>query len=106
MNKDEVQEIVKETVKELRREGLIHDEFKQIARSTGQKLKDYYTGKPDERLAEALDRLRNDMYFDIIPMYYHNRYTLENISERLYTDISTVSRNKKRLLIELYFEML
>lgn len=106
MNKDEVQEIVKETVKELRRQGLVHDDIKQIMRTVGQRLKDYYAGKPDEKLTEALDRLRNDVYFEIIPMYYHNRYTLENISERLFTDISTIGRNKKRLLIELYFEML
>ena len=108
MNKDEVQEIVKiairETVKELRREGLLNDDFKQAIYVIEQRLKAYYAGKPDERLAEALDSLRNDMYFDIIPMYYFNRYTIENISEKLHSGVATVHRHKKRLLIELYFE--
>ena len=105
MTKQEIQSIVRETIAELRKQRLMQDDFKQALQLTGQRLSDYYRGKADTELTEVLDRLRNDIYFNIIPMYYRNGNTLELIAHIMHTDTSTISRNKKRLCLEIYSEL-
>lgn len=46
----------------------------------------------------ALDSLRDDAYFDIIPMKYFESCTREEIAEYFDVDASTISRNKNRLI--------
>lgn len=50
---------------------------------------------------EALEKISNDDYFDIIRMKYFEGKTHEEIAEYLNVDVSTVSRNKKRLINKL-----
>lgn len=47
---------------------------------------------------EALDTLKVDSYFEIIPMKYFKGYTREEIAEYFGVDASTISRNKNRLI--------
>lgn len=47
---------------------------------------------------DALDNISNDKYFDIIKMKYFDGLTHEDISFELDCDISTVARNKNRLI--------
>ena len=56
-------------------------------------------------LDDALDALRDDKYFEIIPLKYFEGKTYEEISEIMGVDISTVSRNKNRLINELKIKL-
>ena len=49
-------------------------------------------------LDDALDQLKEDSYFDIIPMKYFQRQTMEAIAEALDCDVTTIRRNKNRLI--------
>ncbi|EKQ57053.1 MULTISPECIES: hypothetical protein [unclassified Clostridium] len=58
------------------------------------------------RIENALDKIRDDKYFDIIQLKYLNLQkdkleTDEKIAERLEKDQSTVTRNRKRLMNKL-----
>jgi hypothetical protein len=47
---------------------------------------------------DALDVLANDPYFEIIPKRYFKRESTEEIAQYLNCDMSTVKRNKNRLI--------
>ena len=53
------------------------------------------------RMRRALDCLREDEYFPCIELYYFRRKGDAYIAEKLYRDISTVRRNRRRLVREL-----
>lgn len=63
-----------------------------------------------EQVIDTLDinlaDLENEKYFEIIPMKYFEKRTLEDIAETLNIDVSTVKRNKKRLINKLKLNML
>ena len=104
MTREEVREIVRETVDELRRKGLlrIRDEG-QAYGDIAEVLKRYYeTGEGSEALIQALGEIRDDQYGDVIPLYYSYGYTIDKISEAYGVEVSTVVRNKKRLCMEIW----
>ena len=47
---------------------------------------------------DALAKLKDDPYFEIIPMKYFENKTREEIAEYFDVDVSTISRNKNRLI--------
>lgn len=49
----------------------------------------------------ALKKIENDKYYDIIPMYYFEEKTIEEIAEECEWAVSTVSKHKKRLMNDL-----
>ena len=51
-----------------------------------------------KQIEEALEEIRDDPYYDIIPMYYFEGETRENIALTLETTVRTVARNKRRLI--------
>ena len=93
MTRDEVKSIVIETIAELKRSGMLKDNsYEEISK----KLKD---GKKVD-----LTRIKDDPYFDIIQLYFRDGCTNEKIAELLGVDVSTVTRNKKRLCLMLQNE--
>ena len=50
---------------------------------------------------EALEKISNDDYFDIIRMKYFEGKTREEIAEYFNVDVATISRHKKRLINKL-----
>lgn len=46
----------------------------------------------------AIDMLKDDPYFDVIKMKYFNGKTREEIAEYFEVDVSTISRNKNRIV--------
>lgn len=46
----------------------------------------------------ALKKIENDKYYDIIPMYYFEEKTIEEIAEECEWAVGTVSKHKKRLM--------
>lgn len=102
MTEEEIKTIIRLTVKELRREGLLRDLDDVIYAEMSERLTRFFEGKPDIDLGRALQAISSDWYFEIIPLYYQNGMSTEAISRHIGADISTINRNKKRLCIKLY----
>ena len=104
MKRDEIREIIKETVEELRRQGLlkIRNEGEAYSDVSALLRKYYEEGKGEKRLIKTLDELKGDKYFDIIPLYFSYGYTIEKIAECYEVEITTIVRNKKRLCLEIW----
>ena len=49
----------------------------------------------------ALKKIENDKYYDIIPLYYFQNMTIEEVAEELECSVGAVSKHKKRLLNDL-----
>lgn len=96
-----VQEIIRMTIAELQRAGMLKDTRDASYAEANDLLKRYYSrGEKDADVAAALARLDGDPYQKIIPLYYGYGYTIDEIAEDFGVETSTISRNKKRLCIE------
>lgn len=102
MTDADVKKIVKATIKELRRDGLLKDWRAQAYQDIGERLYRYYGGAEDADLQAALDDLRSDYYFRVIPLYYGERWTIEALAEQMHVEVSTITRNKRRLCLAIY----
>lgn len=49
----------------------------------------------------ALKKIEDDPYYEIIPLYYFDRMTIEEIAEECEWSTGTVSKHKKKLINEL-----
>lgn len=98
-----VLEVVRLTIAELQRAGMLK-EVKDNAYSEADKtLRRYYEkGESDPAVKAALATLEDDRYFKIIPLFYGFGYTIDEIADGMEVEASTVSRNKKRLCLEVY----
>ena len=103
MTPEQIREVVKLTVDELMQRKLIKDEYPVILKVVEKKLIDFFTTKGDiHGICPILNRLSDDPYIDIIFLQYRDEKTLEWIAEYMNVDISTVKRNKKRLVNKIY----
>lgn len=58
----------------------------------------YKTSEYIEIIETALSKISNDPYFEIIKLKYFEGKTRESIAEELEVDVSTITRNKNRLI--------
>ena len=103
-----IDETVNATVLKMKMVGLVKDNTKTAFQKTEEILRNYttskkikdqpYTVKLVKQIEEALEEIRDDPYYDIIPMYYFEDETRENIALTLETTVRTVARNKRRLI--------
>lgn len=101
--KEYISEVVNVILKDLKKSHLLKDTSDAVYDEVSEMLKLYYKNKQkDARIKKGLEELKNDMYFDIIPLYYQEQYTIESIAEVMNVDVSTIVRNKKRLCLSLY----
>lgn len=111
MNDSDIEKIVDMTVNKailkLKMTGLMRDDRKSASQKTEELLKNYnafkgsdqpYTIKLVEKINAALEDIKDDPYFDIIPMSYFEDCTREEIAEKFNTTVTTISRNKTRLI--------
>lgn len=91
----------KEQIEELKKHGLkrhgteqekLNDKIVAIERAVD------YTEKYINFINDALDKLRNDKFYEIIPMKYFKGMTHEEIGFEFEVDASTICRNKTRLI--------
>ncbi|MDE7422313.1 MAG: hypothetical protein K2N51_01230 [Lachnospiraceae bacterium] len=103
MEKAEIKEVVEETIKILKEKGFLYTgfEYEDISKIMHQY---YENGEKDERLRRCIKNIHNDRYFDIIPLYFKEKKTIEYIAEKLKVDSSTIVRNKKRLCRSIYIQ--
>lgn len=107
MTNDDRQEIkafidatINEMIKELKKQGLLSKDH--LYNETQNRLYGYYQNDmQDEEITEALSRLQNDRYIDIIPLFYYAQNSIEHIASLYDVDTSTIVRNKKRLCLEI-----
>lgn len=102
MTKEEIERIVKMTVKEMKREGMTKNFNEVMYHEACRKLHSHFNEEYSEEVARALEELKTDLYFQIIPMYFGKRMTHEQIAEKMSVEVSTITRNKKRLCIEMH----
>lgn len=111
---DDVEKIIEDTVNrtvtKLKVAGLMKDDRKTAFQKTEELLFNYNNLKlSDERktkvlvrkMNEALGTIKSDIYYGIIPMFYFDHETRENIADYYNTTVTTISRNKTRLVNEL-----
>lgn len=112
----DVDEIIKQTVDytvmKIKLAGLMKDnrqtafqKTEQILRSYNDMKKSYSENGTAKKFVDiidnALETLKNDSYYDIIPMLYFEKRSREDIAEFFDTTTTTISRNKRRLVEKL-----
>lgn len=106
MTPEQVREIVKITIEELASvNGVNMDKARyEIKKAVVEKkLKEFFNNRGDGNgISYALKILSDDLYIDIIYLQYRDGKTIEFIAEALEKDVSTILRNKKRLIKEIY----
>lgn len=111
MNDEEIRKIVDMTVNttilKLKITGLMKNDRRTAYQKTEELLKNYNTFKDSDqpyakklviKIDLALNDIKDDIYFDIIPMTYFQDMTREEIAEYFNTSERTISRNKGRLI--------
>ena len=111
MNKQQIEEVVNITVLKLKMAGLMRDDRKSAFQKTEALLRNYNTFKNVKdrkstrhlckKIEIALDEIKNDIYYDIIPMIYFENRTREDIAEHFNTSTKTITRNKNKLVNQL-----
>lgn len=119
MNDAEIKSIINDTantvVLKMKMAGLIRDGRKTAIEKTEELLRNYpifkditdqeYTVKLVAKIEDALKDIEDDIYYDVIPMFYFHNETREYIAERFGCTETTVSRNKTRLLNQLKLKL-
>ena len=97
--RDLVRQTVRETLQQLKREGMLKSADDILYAEMTQRLFDYYREPgSDPALGEAIDKLKKDDYFDIVPRYFSRRMSIEDLAGAYGCERSTIWRNKKRLV--------
>lgn len=112
MTREEVKEIVRETVKEMTAQRMIEEPKKTAERKAEKEIKHFfeaekYGGKSEDldKVERAIKSLEKDEYIDVIYMRYRDGHTAEQIAEKMCKDVSTIRRNNKRLLKDIYIKL-
>ena len=93
-----VRQTVRETLQQLKKEGMLKSADDILYKEMTQRLFDYYRDGSDPALGEAIDKLKKDDYFDIIPRYFSRMMSIEDLAGAYGCERSTIWRNKKRLV--------
>lgn len=102
LDREEVQSIILMTINELKRQGLLKDTYSVILKETEPVIKNYFCRKKNKQVERFLVEYSDDPYIDIIYLHYRDAITIERIAGILNKDVSTIKRNKKRLIMQLY----
>lgn len=99
----EITEVVKDTVKEMRQNGLLKRSDDVAYSEVSNRLYEYYRNpERDPEVGAALEKIRGDYYEDIIPFYYRDKTSLDWLAEKFSCELSTITRNKKRLCLKVF----
>ena len=104
MTPEQIREIVKITIEELTDKKLLKsDNYTVILKKVELALDHFFNNVGNaKKVGYALNQLSDDPYIDIIFLQYRDYKTLEWIAEYYDKDISTIKRNKKRLILSIY----
>lgn len=104
MTPEQVREVVKITIEELTKSKLLTtDNYQAVLKIVEPKLYNFFNNRGDGNgISYTLNSLSDDQYIDIIFLQYRDSKTLEWIAEYFSVDVSTIKRNKKRLIYKIY----
>lgn len=102
MTEEEIKKVVAMTVKAMKKEGMTKEINEVMFEEMSKRLYYHFNEGYSEDIAKVLNEIKTDYYYSIIPMYYGKRMTHEAIAEKMNVEVSTITRNKKRLCIEIY----
>ncbi len=104
MTPEQVREVVKITIEELTKSKLLTtDNYQAVLKIVEPKLYNFFNNRGDGNgIGYTLNSLSDDQYIDIIFLQYRDTKTLEWIAEYFSVDVSTIKRNKKRLIYKIY----
>lgn len=103
MTPEQIREIVVMTINELSSRDMMGDPYLNILRETEKEIYKFFESSGDTtNISIALRTLSDDAYIDIIYLQYRDGKTIEFIAEALEKDVTTILRNKKRIIKELY----
>lgn len=95
--------VVDKTVKALTKNNVLKNGDDVKYADISYMLIDYYqNGQKIPKIETALDAIKGDDYFEVIPMYYGDRLSISEVAKRMNKDTSTIVRNKKRLCLQIY----
>lgn len=101
---------VNTTVLKLKAAGLMKDNRKTAFQKTEELLQNYNAFQKSEqpyaktivnKIDEALRSIEDDQYYELISLAYFDKKSREDIAEYFDTTVTTVSRNKTRLVNKL-----
>ena len=105
--KDYIDLTIKKTISEYKKNGLLKESNRVTYEDASEILTSYYrNGMQEANITYAIQGIRFDPYFRIIPMFFGEGKTIESIADELGVDVSTVMRNKKRLCLLIYNEII
>lgn len=104
-----IEQTVNETIAKLRISGLMRNDSLSPYEKTEKLLYRYnifknadegniQTKKIVENIDRALKMIKDDYYFDVIQMIFFDNLSREQAAEHMNTSVTTISRNKKRLV--------
>lgn len=106
-----IEDTVNATVLKMKMAGLLKDNRRTAIEKLEELLRDYpifktiqdkeYTRKLVTKIEDALDKIKDDPYYDVIRMFYFENHTREYIALEYESSLTTISRNKTRLLNQL-----
>lgn len=106
-----IEQTVNETVLKMKMAGLLKENRKTVTEKLEELLRNYKTFKKIQgkektaelvkRMDEALESIIDDPYYSVIEYFYFEGYTRERIADIYNTTVTTISRNKTRLLKKL-----
>lgn len=104
MTKEQIRAIVRETVQELVHVGVIgkYDSSAAYTEVVSRLREFYANGENDAEIKNALRSIDGDPYARLIPLYFAYKYTNEKLAEHYNVEVSTISRNKRRLCLLIY----
>lgn len=98
---------VQRTIRECKRSGLLKQSDAALYADASAIISSYFrTGKTDASITYAIQGQRFDPYYRIISLYFEDGCTVEKIAEKLGVDVSTIVRNKKRLCLAIYNDII
>ena len=111
-----IDKVTTQTVVKLKKSKLMNENQKSPFKKTEDVLRNYNkykiaiakdpegtikTQKLINIIETADESIKDDIYYDIIPMFYVDGKTREEIAEYFDCDVKTITRNKRRLVNEL-----
>lgn len=102
LDREEVQNIILMIIGELKRQGMLKDTYSVILKDLEPVIKKFFHTKKNKQIERFLREYSDDPYIDIIYLHYRDAITIDQIAGILQKDVSTIKRNKKRLIMQLY----
>ena len=100
MTPDEIRQVVRITLDELDQH---KDNYSLINKKVSNELSRFFNSKShSDNMYHVLQKLIDDPYIDIIYAHYRDELSLEDVAGIMDKDVSTIKRNKKRLILKIY----